>query len=66
MPATPAEMLKDAVVTNYQVLSTYGGRPVRRATKVTLFDGRCIRFLDRLSRREALRQAEHYLRREQA
>jgi hypothetical protein len=70
MSATPAEMLKDAAVTHYQFLLPCIGRsdddPVRWATKVTLPDGRSIRLPDRLNRRAALREAEHYLRREQA
>jgi hypothetical protein len=69
MSATLVKMLKNAEVTHYQFLLPCIGRsdddPVRWATKVTLTDGRLIRLPDRLNRRAALREAEHYLRHEQ-
>lgn len=42
-------------------LITPAGRPIRKATKVTLDDGRSIKFLDRLSKRDAIAQAERLL-----
>lgn len=43
-------------VTTYN-LTASNGRHIRKATKVTFADGREIRFMDLMSKREALRQA---------
>jgi hypothetical protein len=44
-------------VTNYALYSGLTGRRIRTATKVTLVDGTEIAFTERLSKREAVRQA---------
>jgi len=44
------------IVTTYQLVAS-NGRPIRKATKVTFADGREVRFTERLSKREAIRQA---------
>jgi hypothetical protein len=43
-------------VETYQ-LTTKGGRPVRKATKVTFPDGVVVRFIERMSKRRAVEQA---------
>jgi hypothetical protein len=47
-------------------LITPKGRHIRIATKVILPDGREIRFMDKLSKKEAIRQAENLIKREKA
>jgi hypothetical protein len=49
-----------ARVSTYQLL-TGSGRPIRKATKVTFADGREIRFMDRIPKREAIKQALYQL-----
>lgn len=44
------------IVSTYQLVAS-NGRPIRKATKVTFADGREVRFTERMSKREALRQA---------
>ena len=52
-------------IETYQMTALNGsGRPVRKATAVTLACGRTIRFMERLSKREAIRQTERLLERE--
>ena len=43
-------------VETYDLIAA-NGRPIRKATRVVMPDGRVISFAERLSRREALRQA---------
>lgn len=38
-------------------LTTSTGRHIRKATQVVYPDGRVVRFMERMSKREALRQA---------
>lgn len=49
-------MTTDPEVTTYQ-LTAKNGRPIRIATQVTFADGRVVRFIERISKAEALRQA---------
>jgi hypothetical protein len=42
-------------------LVTASGRPIRLATKVTFPDGQVVKFMDRMSAREAIRQAQWQL-----
>ncbi len=46
----------DADVSTYK-LKASNGRHIRLATAVTFPDGRVVRFIDRLGKREAIRQA---------
>jgi hypothetical protein len=39
---------------------TKAGRHIRMATEVTFPDGMVVRFMDRLSKREAVRQAQEH------
>jgi hypothetical protein len=50
-----------AKVSEYR-LTARNGRHIRVATMVTLADGRVIRFLDKLGKAEAVRQAENLIR----
>lgn len=45
----------EMTVSNYQLLAR-SGRPIRIATQVT-YQGRTIQFMERMSKREAIRQA---------
>lgn len=45
-----------ATVEDYTIYSTTGRR-IRTATKVTFANGEVIRFIERMTKREALRQA---------
>lgn len=45
-------------VTTYQLTAGLTGRLIRKATQVTFSDGKVIRFIDRLPKGEAIRQAE--------
>ena len=45
-------------VSTYQ-LKTSTGRPIRQATQVTCPDGTVIRFIEKVSKAEAIRQAKY-------
>ena len=45
-----------AIATDYKLI--IGGRYIRIATMVTYPDGRAVKFMDRIGKREAIRQAE--------
>jgi hypothetical protein len=47
----------EATVSTYQLIAS-NGRPIRQATQVTYSDGAVVRFTEKMSKREALRQAE--------
>lgn len=63
--STVAELMKTAKVEDWKVFAGDGsGKPVRIATKVIITDGiviREMRFLDKLTKKEALCNAEHQL-----
>lgn len=42
-------------ISTYQMVAN-NGRPIRKATKITFSDGHEIRFTEKMSKREALRQ----------
>ena len=44
-------------VETYQLVAG-NGRPIRKATRVRFADGRVVSFIERLSKREAVRQAQ--------
>lgn len=48
-----AELLNSAQVDTYRLVAA-NGRPIRKASKVILEDGRVFKFLDLLSKKEAL------------
>jgi hypothetical protein len=50
-------------VETYTIYAALTGRRVRYATKVTLANGEEIRFMERMGKREAIRQAEFELAR---
>lgn len=51
-----------AAVETYN-LCTASGRPIRKATRVRFEDGVVVSFIEKLSQREAIRQApQHYHR----
>jgi hypothetical protein len=45
----------EMTVSNYQ-LRSHNGRPIRIATQVT-YNGQTIKFMEKMSKREAIRQA---------
>ena len=45
-------------VETYEMFSATTGRKIRTATKVVLANGEEIRFMERMSKREAIRNAE--------
>ena len=55
-----AEMLKGAEVETFQLVAA-NGRPIRKATKVVLSDGREIRFIERTSKADALKNAAYQI-----
>ena len=46
-----------AKVETYEIFSALTGRKIRTATQVTFTDGRRVRFMERMGKREAIRQA---------
>jgi hypothetical protein len=46
------------IVETYQ-LTASNGRPIRQATKVTCPDGTVIRFIEKLSKAQAIKQAQY-------
>jgi hypothetical protein len=53
----------NATVETYSLVAS-NGRPIRKAARVVFADGREVRFLDRMSKREAIRQVGELLARE--
>lgn len=55
-------MLSGATVSTYQLIAG-NGRPIRRATQVLLADGRRVRFIEKMSKREALSNVNYQIER---
>lgn len=55
--------LKGARVETYNLIAARTNRHIRVATKVVLSDGRVIHFLDRMPKRDALRNAAYQIER---
>jgi hypothetical protein len=45
-------------VETYTMVASWTGRPIRKATQVTLEDGRVIKFMERLPKGQAIEQAK--------
>lgn len=56
------ENAQTPTVTTYQLVAR-NGRPIRQATKVTFPNGQEIKFTERMSKREAIRQAAFHMER---
>lgn len=48
-------------VETYQMYAAVTGRPIRKATKVIFEDGREVKFIDRIPKKKAIREALEYL-----
>ena len=57
---TTKQMIENSKVENYRIFAS-NGNPIRVANKVIFPTGKEMKFLDKLSKREALKQAESML-----
>lgn len=57
---TTKQMIENSKVENYRIFAS-NGNPIRVASKVIFPTGKEMKFLDKLSKREALKQAESML-----
>lgn len=59
---TTTELLKGAKVETFQLVNAQG-RHIRRATQVVLADGRRVRFIEKMSKADALRNVAYQIER---
>lgn len=57
---TTTQLIQNSKVESYHLFAG-NGKPIRVATKVTLSNGKVFKFLDKLTKKEALRNVEHQL-----
>ncbi len=50
----------EPIVTEYR-LKTSANKPIRMATKVIFSDGKVVKFLERMTKRDAIKQARMHL-----